>query len=81
MKHFQRWIHFTRSPAVPGLNGVCGPSLPGAGMAFAGGPRCGPLAIPLRRARLAPSRSCRCLFGGRKLEAAVLHLLRADHSA
>ena len=36
---------------------------------------------PLRRARLAPGRSCRRLSGGRMLEAAVLHLLRADHSA
>ena len=26
------------SPAVPGSNGVCGPSLPGTGMAFAGAP-------------------------------------------
>ena len=50
-------------------------------MAFAGSPRCGPLAIPSRRARLAPGRSCRRLSGGRMLEAAVLHLLRADHSA
>ena len=54
MKHFPRWIHFNRSPAVTGLNGVCGSSLPGAGMAFAGGP----LAIPLLRppiGALAPS--------------------------
>ena len=73
--------HFTRSPAAPGLNGVCEPSLPGTGMAFAGGPRCGPLATPLRRAKLAAGRSCRRLSGGRMLDAVVLHLLRADNSA
>ena len=49
VKHFPRWTHFTPSAVVPGLNGVCGPSLPVAGIAFAGGPRCGPRAIPLRR--------------------------------
>ena len=30
--------HLNSSPAVPGSNGVCGPSLPGTGMAFAGAP-------------------------------------------
>ena len=49
VKHFPRWTHFTPSAVVPGLNGVCVPSLPGAGISFAGGPRCGPRAIPLRR--------------------------------
>ena len=81
MKHLYARVYFTRSPAVPGLNGVCGPSLSGAGMAFAGDPRYGPLAIPLRRARLASGRPCRRLSGGRMIEAAVLHLLRADKSA
>ena len=81
VKHCPRWTHFNCSPAVPELNGVCGPSFPGSGMAFAGGPRCGPLVIPLRRARLAPGRSYRRLSGGRMLEAVVLHLLRADNSA
>ena len=50
-------------------------------MAFAGGPRCGPLAIPLRRAWLASGQSCRRPFGGRMFEAAVLYLLRIEHSA
>ena len=81
MKHLYARAHFTHSPAVPGLNGVCGPSLSGAGMAFAGDPRYGPLAIPLRRARLASGRPCRRLSGGRMIDAAVLHLLRADKSA
>ena len=81
MKHLYARAHFTRSPAVPGLNGVCGLALSGAGMAFAGGPCCGPLAIPRRRARLASGRSCRRLPGGRMLVAAVLHLLCADKSA
>ena len=49
MKHLYARAHFTLSPAVPGLNGVCGLALSGAGMAFAGGPRCGPPAIPWRR--------------------------------
>ncbi len=31
----------TRSPALPGSNGVCGLALPGTGMAFADGPRFG----------------------------------------
>ena len=66
--------HFARSPAAPGSDGVCGPSLSGAGIAFAGGPRCGPLAIPLRRARLASGRLRRRLSGSRMPEAAVLHL-------
>ena len=42
-------------------------------MAFAGVPRFGPPAIPLRRARLASGRSCRRLSGGRLLDAAILH--------
>ena len=46
--YFRR-AHFTCSPAAPGLNGVCGLSLPGAGMAVAGDPRYGPPAIPSRR--------------------------------
>ena len=50
-------------------------------MAVAGDPRFGPLAIPLRRARLASGRSCRRPSGGRMFEAAVLHLLWADNSA
>ena len=41
VKHLYARVHFTRSLAVPGLNGV------------RGGPRCGPLGIPWRRARLA----------------------------
>ena len=65
MKLFYPRAHFTRSPTVPGLNGVCGLSLPGAGMAFAGGPLSGPLAIPLRRARLSLDRLCRRRPGGR----------------
>ena len=36
---------------------------------------------PLRRSRLASDLSCRRASGGRMFEAAVLHLLRADHSA
>ena len=81
VKHLYARTHFIRSPAVPGLNGVCGLALSGAGMAFAGGPRYGPLAIPLRRARLASGRLCRRLSGGRMLVAVVLHLLCADKSA
>ena len=42
-------------------------------MASAGVPRFGPLAIPLRRARLASGRLCRRLSGGRLLDAAILH--------
>ena len=48
MKLFFRWAHLNLSPAVPGSNSVCGPSLFGTETAFAGGPRFGPLAIPLR---------------------------------
>ena len=33
VKHFFLRAHLTRSPAVPGLNGVYGLSLPGAGIA------------------------------------------------
>ena len=36
MKLFFRRAHLNSSPAVPGSNGVCGLSLPGSGMAFAG---------------------------------------------
>ena len=82
MKLFFRWAHLTQSPAVPGPTGICGLSLFGTGMAaFAGDPRLGPLAIPLRRARLASGRLCRRPSGGRMFEAAVLHLLSADKSA
>ena len=81
MKLFFRWAHLTQSPAVPGPNGVCGLSLSGTGMAFAGDPRFGPLAIPLRKAWLASGRLCRRPSGGRMFEAAVLHLLSADNSA
>ncbi len=81
VKHLYARAHFARSSAVPGLNGVCGPSLSGVGMVFTGGPRCGPLAIPLRRARLASDRLCRRLSGSRMLVAVVLHLLCADKSA
>ncbi len=81
VKHLYARAHFIRSPAVPGMNGVCGLALSGAGMAFAGGPRCGPLAILWRRARLASGRLCRRLSGGRMLVAVVLHLLCADKSA
>ena len=35
---------------------------------------------PLRISRLASDRSCRRPSGGRMFEAAVLHLLQADHS-
>ena len=63
-KHLYAQAHFNRSPAVPGLNGVCDP-----------------LAVPLRRARLASGRLRRRLSGGRMLVAAVLHLLCADKSA
>ena len=73
VKHLYARAHSTRSPAVPGLNGVCGLALSGDGMAFAGGPRCGPPAIPWRRARLASGRLCRRLSGGRTLDAVVLH--------
>ena len=73
--------HFTRSPAVPGLIGVCELSLSGAGVAFAGGPRYGPLAISSRRPRLASGRLFRRLPGGRMLVAVVWHLLCADKSA
>ena len=67
MKHFPRWTHLTPSPAVPGLNGVCGLSFPGAGIAFAGGPaaarwrsRCG--GRGLRRAgRVAACPAAGCL--------------------
>ena len=48
MKLFFGWVHLNLSPAVPGSNGVCGPSLLGTEMTFAGGPRFGPLAIPSR---------------------------------
>ena len=44
-------------------------------------PRCGPPAVPLRRARLASGRLCRRLSGGRMLVAVVLHLLCVDKSA
>ena len=81
MKHLYARAHFTPPPAAPGLNSVCGLALSGAGMAFAGGPRCGPPAIPWRTARLASGRSCRRLPGGRMLVAVVLHLLCADKSA
>ena len=77
MKLFFRRAYFDRSPAVPGPDGICGLSLPGAGMAFAGGLRFGPLAIPLRGAWLASGRPS----GGRMFEAAVLHPLQADKSA
>ncbi len=73
MKPFFPRAPLDRSPAAPGLSGVCGLPLPGAGMAFAGVPRFGPPAIPLRRARLASGRLCRRLSGGRLLDAAILH--------
>ena len=73
MKHLHHWAQLDPSPAVPRLNGVCGLSLSGAGMAFAGGPRSGPPAIPLRRAWLASGRLCRRLSGGRLLDAVGLH--------
>ena len=81
MKRFFRRSHFDRSPSVPRPDGICGLLLPGAGMAFAGGPRFGPVAIPLRGAWLASGRSCRRPLGGRMFEAAVLHPLRTDKSA
>ncbi len=81
MKLFFHWAHVTSSPAVLGANGVCELLLPGTGMAFAGDPRSGPLATPLRRAWLASGQSCRRPFGGRMFEPPVLHLLRANNSA
>ena len=34
MKHIRHWAQLNPSPAVPGLNGVCGLLLSGAGMAI-----------------------------------------------
>ena len=59
-----------RACALRRRDGVCGR-----------GPRCGPLAILWRRARLASGWLCRRLSGGRMLVAVVLHLLCADRSA
>ncbi len=71
----------TLSSAVPGSYGVCGLSLPRTGTIFVGGPRCGPLATPFRRAWLASGRLLRRRAGGRMFEVSVLHLLWADNSA
>ena len=60
-------------PSGARWSGVSGLPLPGARIAAAGGPRCGPPATPLGRARLPSGRLCRRLPGGRILDAVFLH--------
>ena len=69
MKHLYPRAHFIRSPAVPGLNGVCGR------------PPLWPAGSPVAGVRLASGRLCFHLSGSRVFGAGVPHLLCADKSA
>ena len=60
-------------PSGAGRSGISGLPLSGTGIAAAGGPLCGPLAIPQRRARLPSVRLCRRMLGGRILDVVFFH--------
>ena len=64
MKLFFRWAHLNLFPAVPGSNGVCGPSLPATGMAFADAPF-RPAGDPVAHSVACVRRLCRRPSGGR----------------